>query len=164
MTTGLGYGTGLVHRETGRNNSATVDIAAGAPVKLLGSVGASGIGDEILLVELETAASHLGTFGVAEKEMLQGSAVGEGEWGHVITKGMTKCKFNAAIAADTAIAVKVTTGDFMKATGVQVDAGIAVGKTLAANSGTVYPQLITCYVNFENRAATGSSGYDGAET
>ncbi len=163
MTTNLGYGAGLALRQTCRNNHATVDIPKGAPVSLVGAIGTSGVGDDVMLVTLETGVNHTDTLGVAEEEMLSRGTTGLGDWGHVVVFGMVDCKQSADIDADTAIHVKVTTGDFMKATGTQVDAGAGQGKTLADVDFSVEP-LGPCFVNFLNRAAAGSSGYDGAET
>ncbi len=161
MTTGLGYGSGLVLRQTVRNNSATVAISVGQVVKIIDSgIGASGVGDEVLLAEVATVADEPGRIGIAESDMGVSGAAGEGEWGHVITFGLTKVLASAALLeAGDAIAVDAL-GVIDQAAGAQVTAGDAVGIALQGNGSLSV--LVTAFVNFLSRGS--DSGYGGTAT
>lgn len=166
MTTGLGYGTGLVSRQTARNNDATSgdDIAAGEAVDLiLTAVGTSGVGDDVLLVSKNSAIPGDSVLGVAEKPMAKGGGTdtAQGGWGHVIVFGMAQVLAGATFSAGDALAIETVTGRFMKATGTQVDAGNGVGVALADGTDG---NLALAFVNFFQRANAAASGYGGAET
>lgn len=175
MGSSLGYGSGLVIRQTIRNNESTTggttalednnnDIKQGEVVELAkAKLGTSGIGDRILLGVRAIVTPAVAALGIAERDIDKGDAAaqGEGQWGHVVVLGLVEVLYGATVAAGDALAVETVTGRLMKATSAQINAGEGVGQALEAGSDG---DLKFAFVNFMTRDNAGSSGYSGNET
>jgi hypothetical protein len=174
MGTGLGYGSGLVLRQTVRNNESTGgataalkdnnnDIKKGEVVELAKALGTAGVGDRILLGTRAIVTPAIAALGIAEKDMDKGDAdtQGEGQWGHVVSYGLCEVLLGATVAAEDALAVETVTGRLMKATAAQINASEGVGIAL---TGGADGDLVWAFVNFIHRDTAASSGYGGAET
>jgi hypothetical protein len=165
MSTNLGYGAGLVERKTVRNNDATggADILAGQVVRLtISGVGTASNGDAVLLGELSnTAANDVAQMGIAERDIAKGASAstGEGDWGHVVERGLVKCRIVTTVDAGDAITTDAV-GNVKEATAAELAAGQCVGVFLEGGDGSVTPTTVWCFVNFVSRpdAATGYGG------
>jgi hypothetical protein len=162
MADGLGYGSGVVLRQTFRNNSASADIAIGQGVMLINTgLGASGVGDQVLLGSPSVAAVDPDILGVSEKVTLQGASTGEGEWGMAVVYGLTQVLAGeAGITANMGLVLEAATGRFVN-TGTAAAAilGQCCGVALSAGGDG---DLVWAFVNFLNRDIVAGSAYGGA--
>lgn len=163
MSTGLGYAVGQAHRQTVRNNSASVNILKGQVVKIITPfIQSSGIGDTIHLVELaDDAENDTAVFGIADSDIKATGVAGEGEFGHVVTYGLTFVRANADIGVGKAINA-FSNGNVTLASAAEVTAGQAIGRAYQTITVATNP-LGLAFVNLENRWHA-ASGFGDAGT